>query len=91
MTQKTLLDSSSSASRVVDIDGIKAMFTEVFDGVYDVVLEINSQKFLLRMWNDSDRIENFEVIATKGFIHDLTNNLVLTLKNLVECLRLSLS
>ncbi len=91
MTQETLLDTTVSASMVVDIDGIKAMFTEVVDGVYDVVLEINSQKFLLRMWNDCDRIENFEVIATKWFIYDLTNNLVLTLKNLVECLRFRLN
>jgi hypothetical protein len=66
------------------------MFTEIVDGVYDVVLEVNSQKFLVRMWNTSNGIENFEIIATKWFVYDLTNNLVLTLKNLVECLRFRL-
>lgn len=91
MIQQPLLSTDVSAARVVDLEGIRAMFTEVVDGVYDVVLEINSQKFLVRMWNDCDRIENFEVIATKWFVYDLTNNLVLTLKNLVECLRFRLN
>jgi hypothetical protein len=41
---------------------------------------------LVKMLNGYNGIENFEVIATKWFVYDLTNNLVLTLKNLVECL-----
>lgn len=90
MIQQPLLSTEVMSVRTVDLDGIRAMFTEVVDGVYDVVLEINSQKFLVRMWNTSNCIENFEVIATKWFVYDLTNNLVLTLKNLVECLRFRL-
>ena len=78
------------SARTVNLDGINAMFTEVVDGIYDVVLEINSHKFLVRMTNNQNNIENFEVIATKWFVYDLTNNLVFTLKNLVECLRCKL-
>lgn len=90
MIQQPLLNTDVMSARVVALDGIKAMFTEIVGGEYDVVLEINSQKFLIRLLNNSDCIENFEVIATKWFVYDLTNNLVLTLKNLVQCLRFRL-
>ncbi len=86
MIQKPLLSTEVMSARAVNLEGISAMFTEGSDGVYDVVLEINSQKFLVKMCNGCNGIENFEVIATKWFVYDLTNNLVLTLKNLVECL-----
>ncbi len=90
MIHQPLLSTDIMSARVVSLDGIRAMFTEGNDGEYDVVLEINSQKFLIRLSNDCDCIKNFEVIATKWFVYDLTNNLVLTLKNLVQCLRFRL-
>jgi len=90
MIQKPLLNTDVMSVRTVNLDGINAMFTEVVDGTYDVVLEINSHRFLVRMTNNQNNIENFEIIATKWFVYDLTNNLVFTLKNLVECLRCKL-
>ena len=65
MIQKPLLSTEAMSARTVNLDGINAMFTEVVDGIYDVVLEINSHKFLVRMTNNQNNIENFEVIATK--------------------------
>ena len=65
MIQQPLLSTDIMSARVVALDGIRAMFTEGGDGEYDVVLEINSQKFLIRLSNDCDCIKNFEVIATK--------------------------
>ncbi len=91
MIQKPLLSTEVMSARTVNLEGISAMFTEGHDWVYDVVLEINSQKFLVKMCNGTNGIEDFEVIATKWFVYDLTNNLVLTLKNLVECLRFRLN
>ncbi|HRX64205.1 MAG TPA: hypothetical protein P5060_03825 [Candidatus Absconditabacterales bacterium] len=86
MIQRALLTTDVTTTKTVNVGGVKAVFTEIIDNIYDVVLEINSQKFLLRISNESDTIKDFEVITTKGFVYDLTNNLVLTLKNLVQCL-----
>jgi hypothetical protein len=49
MMQQSLLSTEVMSVRTVSLEGIKAMFTEIVDGVYDVVLEVNSQKFLVRM------------------------------------------
>jgi len=65
MIQKPLLSTEVMSARTVNLDGINAMFTEVVEGIYDVVLEINSHKFLVRMTNNQNNIENFEIIATK--------------------------
>ncbi len=86
MIQRALLTTDVTTTKTVNVGGVKAVFTEIIDNIYDVVLEINSQKFLLRISNESDTIKDFEVITTKWFVYDLTNNLVLTLKNLVQCL-----
>jgi hypothetical protein len=47
------------------LDNVSALFTENNDGSYDVVLEINSNKFLLAIQNIGNQIDSLEIIATK--------------------------
>ncbi len=68
------------------LDNIHATFTENTDGSYDVVLEINSDKFLINIGKITNNIERMEIIATKGFI-ELSNKIILTIKKLIEHLR----
>lgn len=68
------------------LDNISAVFTENADGSYDVILEINSNKFLLVLHNVANQIESLEVIATKWFI-EISNKIVLMIKKLIEYLR----
>lgn len=91
MNQQSLLNASVPGVKTIDLEGIKAQFIEIVDGVYDVILEINSQKFLIKLENCWNDIENFEIIVTKWFITDLTSSLVFALKSLVENLQLSLN
>jgi hypothetical protein len=51
MNQQSPLKSAISNVRTIDLEGIKAQFIEIVDGVYDVILEINSQKFLIKLEN----------------------------------------
>ena len=91
MNQQSLLNASVPGVKTIDLEGIKAQFIEIVDGVYDVILEINSQKFLIKLENCWNDIENFEIIVTKWFITDLTSSLVFALNSLVEKLQLSLN
>ncbi len=87
MNQQCLVDSSIINTKSIDLEWIRAEFTELVDWVYDVVLEINSQKFLIKMVNDWSSIQNFEIIASKWFVSDLTNSLIFALRSLVEHLQ----
>ncbi|HOG15110.1 MAG TPA: hypothetical protein PK674_00840 [Candidatus Absconditabacterales bacterium] len=90
MNSQCLVKDTLSSVKSIDLEGVRAEFTELVEGSYDVVLEINSQKFLIRLVNDGDSIQNFEIIASKGFVSDLTNSLIFALRNLVESLQLAL-
>lgn len=68
------------------LDNVSALFTENGDGSYDVVLEINSNKFLLAVHNIGNQIESLEIIATKWFV-EISNKIILMIKKLIECLR----
>lgn len=70
--------------KTVDKCGIKALFTSVQDWEYEVVLDVSSQKFLLRFSDNWGSIDRFEILAVKWFIYDLSLNLVSSLKLLVE-------
>lgn len=70
----------------VCLDNVRAVFTENSDGSYDVILEINSNKFLIAMQNVANKIEGLEIIATRWFI-ELSNRIILMIKRLVEHLR----
>lgn len=91
MNQECLVESPLINVKSIDLEWIKAEFTELVDWVYDVVLEINSQKFLIKMVNDGCAIQNFEIIASKWFVSDLTSSLVVALKNVVENLQFVLN
>ena len=75
-----------SFQKTVDKCLVKWLFTQVADEKYEVALDVNSQKFLLRFSYDWWSIENFEVLSAKWFVCDLTLNLVNSLKSLVESL-----
>jgi len=68
------------------LDNVRAVFTENTDGSYDVVLEINSNKFLVVMHNIANQIDSLEVISTKGFM-EISNKIILMIKRLIEHLR----
>ena len=51
-------------------------------GKYEVLLEINSNKMLITMQGALDYIEQFEIIAVRGFI-ELSTSFIQTIKKLV--------
>ncbi|MEI7919889.1 MAG: hypothetical protein WCH65_07130 [bacterium] len=75
--------------RKVSLENVHATFTETTYGSYDVILEINSNKFLIALHNVADQIESLEIIATKGFV-EISNKIILMIKKLIEHLRIRL-
>ena len=90
MNSQCLVKDTLSSVKSIDLEWVRAEFTELVEWSYDVVLEINSQKFLIRLVNDWNSIQNFEIVASKWFVSDLTNSLIFALRNLVESLQLAL-
>ena len=72
--------------RKICLDNVCALFTQTNTGAYDIVLEINSNKFLIAMHNIENQIHSLEIIAIKGFI-ELNNTIVLMIKKIIEHLR----
>lgn len=71
-------------SDVISFDGhINAIFTQVDSDQYEVMLNINSNQFLIMMKDGLSKMEEFELIATKGFM-DVTKRSLMTLKKLVR-------
>lgn len=87
MFELDLLSWENLCSRVVSIDGITAEFVECWENSYDVSLDVNSQKFFIRYSDDWWLISAFEVISFKWFMINLTNSLIVVLRNLVDFLR----
>jgi len=86
MTQTSLITPLDVCQRKICLDNVRAVFTENVDGSYDVILEINSNKFLIAIQNVANQIESLEIIATKGFV-ELSNKIILMIKKLIEYLR----
>ncbi|NCO97673.1 hypothetical protein GW864_00605 [bacterium] len=86
MIQSSLLTPQNLMQKTIHIDNIKATFVCIKENFYDIVLEINSNKFLISMETIADTIEQFEIIAVKGFI-ELSNRIIIIVKKLVEHLR----
>ena len=86
MNQLILLTATDVSQRTISLGNIKATFTESKEDTFDVILEINSNKFLICMHNIADQINEFEIIAVKWFI-ELSNKIIIILKRLVEHLR----
>ena len=87
MFENKLLNSEFSAGKVINLEWIEAVFMQTDDNSCDVSLNINSQKFLIRFTDTCVSISNFEVVSFKGFMLNLTNSLIVALRNLVELLR----
>ncbi|MEI6117789.1 MAG: hypothetical protein WCP92_00565 [bacterium] len=82
----SLITQLDVCQRKICLDNVNALFTENGDGSYEVVLEINSNRFLIAVNNIADQIESLEIIATKGFI-EISNKIILMIKRLIEYLR----
>ena len=86
MNQITLIPQMDTHQKTVCLDNIHATFMENADGSYDVILEINSNKFLIAVEKIANQIERLEIIATKGFV-EISNRIILMIKKLIEYLR----
>lgn len=83
MLQWALLNSTDLSKQTVVFDNMKAVFTEIAKNVYEVILEVSSHKFLIRLEGEMWKVDGFEIVSTKGFM-EVTNKSVSTLKNVVE-------
>jgi len=86
MNQMSLITPIDVCQKKICLDNIQAVFTENTDGSYDVVLEINSNKFLIAINNVANQITSLEIITTKGFV-EISNKIILMIKKLIEYLR----
>ncbi len=66
-------------------ENIVAIFRKIAENTYEIFLEINSNKFLILVKTGMNKIEQFEVLAVKGFV-DLSLNLLRALKKIVYIL-----
>lgn len=89
IVQKSLVNEWNNRERTVYVNSVKANFSAWEDGFYDVVLEVNSNKFFLSVQQVFDQIQEFSVVCVKWFI-ELTNTLILLLKQLVSQLFMKL-
>lgn len=77
-----LIDSWATDTRTIAVEGIRASVMQNDQGKYEVLLEINSNKMLIAMQGALDYIEQFEIIAVRGFI-ELSTSFIQTIKKLV--------
>lgn len=71
------------------MNSVKANFCAGENDFYDIVLEVNSNKFFLSVQQAFDQIQEFQVVCVKGFV-ELTSTLILLLRQLVSQLFLKL-
>ena len=77
-----LIDFWGTDARTIAVEGIRASVMQNDQGKYEVLLEINSNKMLIAMQGALDYIEQFEIIAVRGFI-ELSTSFIQTIKRLV--------
>lgn len=65
MTQGILLQPETLQQQTVSVNNVRAVFTQLSEKAYDVLLEVSSHKFFIRIEKDADQIENFEILASK--------------------------
>jgi len=82
MQQLRLFTDNMYILKKVDFENIKATFWKLTDNLYEVVLEINSNKFLIHFDVAMNRIEQFEIIAVKWFV-ELSMNILRTLRKII--------
>lgn len=85
MQQLRLFSQAQPVTRSYDFEYIKATITAISESVHEVVLEINSNKFLISIKAGLQKLEHFEVIAVKGFV-ELGMKIIRLLKRIVSAL-----
>lgn len=85
MLQASLIDTQLMNMKSVTSGGIKASFYDQGEGSYEVLLEVNSNKILITLNMLMDRIQEFEILAVKGFV-EMTKEFIVTIKKLVSYL-----
>jgi len=65
IVQTSLLNQANISQKTINFDNIRATFVNIENNLYDIVLEINSNKFFINMETLADNIERFEIIAVK--------------------------
>lgn len=86
MNQMSLVTSTDTTQKTAHLENIHATFSENLDGSYDVILEINSNKFLILVHKIANEIERLEIITSKWFI-EISNKIIIMIKKLIEHLR----
>lgn len=77
-----LLTASELNQKTICVEGIKAVVTQNSASDFEVLLEINSNKILIALQGAYDAIEQFEILAVKGFV-ELSVSFINTIKKLV--------
>lgn len=77
-----LLTASEMNQKTVYLEGIRAVVTQNSASDFEVLLEINSNKILIALQGAYDAIEQFEILAIKGFV-ELSVSFIKTIKKLV--------
>lgn len=85
MQQLRLVSDHYGEHKEVMFEHIKASFQKMTESLHEVVLEINSHKFLINFKVGLKKLEQFEIIAVKGFI-DMGMKIIHFLKRLVTSL-----
>ena len=85
MQQLRLVSNHYVEQKEVTFEHIKAYFQKVNESLHEVVLEINSHKFLINFKAGLKKLEQFEIIAVKGFV-EMGMKIVHVLKRLVTAL-----
>ena len=83
MQQPLLFSNETLEKHTVQGNNMKAVFHEKDEGKYDVVLEISSHKFLISMKPGWNSLEEFEVVAVKGFV-EYSYDVMQALRNIVH-------
>lgn len=84
MNQQSLFQNQVLIPYVVEVDSVKGTFTPLAHDAYEVVLEINSNKFLIHATHDW-QMGAFEILACKGFV-ELSLHLVATVREIISLL-----
>jgi hypothetical protein len=85
MQQLRLVPHHTLSDKTISFEQIKASFRTVSESVQEVLLEINSHKFLIHIKTGLQKLEKFEIVAVKGLI-EVGMKVVRLLKKLVSVL-----
>ena len=83
--QQPILLTPTSLNKSFELEQVNASFTKVNDTMHDVVLSVNSHKFLIRIKTGLQKLEQFEVIAVRWFV-EMGMKILNTLKRIVSVL-----